>query len=104
MPSQHHTEHALERSREIFWTVYILDCHMSALLGVPRTLAEDDLSAQLPNFNGSLQKSIALDMHVKLAKITALIQKSMLGLYPRATLLTLFKRFTASRDGTAHTF
>ena len=76
MPSQHHSDPVLERCREIWWTVYVLDCHMCSLLGVPGALAEQEITARLPRFVSSPQKSLALGIHVKLAKITALILQS----------------------------
>lgn len=51
---------------------------MSALLGAPRTIAERDINSRLPNFGGSVQKSHALGVHVKLANIEGLIQQSKL--------------------------
>lgn len=74
--SRHHSESVTERCREVWWTVYLLDCHQSSLLGVPLQIAEQDISAQLPSFGGLLQKSSALSLHVKLAKLTTMILKS----------------------------
>ena len=65
-----------ERCREVWWTVYVLDCHLSSLMGVPLALVGQDISAQLPSFAGFSQKSLALSIHVRLAKITALILRS----------------------------
>jgi proline utilization trans-activator len=76
MPSNQHSEALLERCREVWWTVYALDSHISALMGCPTTLHEQDITARLPAFGGSIPKSLALDMHVKLSKITASIQQS----------------------------
>lgn len=74
--SRHHSESVIERFREVWWTVYVLDCHLSSLMGVPLALAEQDISAQLPSFAGSSQKSLALSIHVRLAKTTTLILRS----------------------------
>lgn len=65
-----------ERCREIWWTIYILDSHMSALMGVPQSLAEHDVTAQLPEFATSSSKSLALGIHVKLARATSSILQS----------------------------
>lgn len=65
-----------ERCREIWWTIYILDSHMSALMGVPQSLAEHDVTAPLPEFAASTQKSLALGIHVKLARATSSILQS----------------------------
>lgn len=65
-----------ERCREIWWTIYILDSHMSALMGVPQSLAEHDVTAPLPEFAASTSKSLALGIHVKLARATSSILQS----------------------------
>lgn len=74
--SQQHSESYLERSRQIWWTIYLLDCHMSSLMGTPLSLAEQDITAQLPRFASSTQKTLGLSLHVKLAKITVQILRS----------------------------
>lgn len=74
--SRHHSEAFTERCREVWWTVYLLDCHLSSLMGVPLALAEQDISAQLPSFGGASQKSLALSIHVKVVKTTTLILRS----------------------------
>jgi proline utilization trans-activator len=67
-----------ERCREIWWTIYILDSHMSALMGVPQSLSEHDVTAQLPEFAAHTSKSLALGIHVKLARATSSILQSAL--------------------------
>lgn len=78
MRSLHLEEHVVERCRECWWTVYILDRHMTSLQGVPITLSDDDISAVLPKFSGSTRKSLALSLHVKLSRAEAVILQSML--------------------------
>ncbi|KAI7377669.1 hypothetical protein KC328_g14315 [Hortaea werneckii] len=51
-----------ERYREAWWTVYMLDRHMSSLMGAPVALADDEITAQLPSFAGYPQKRVALEM------------------------------------------
>ena len=74
--SKHHSESVTERCRKVWWTVYLLDCHLSSLMGVPLAMPEQDMSAQLPTFAGFSQKSLALSIHVRLAKTTTLILRS----------------------------
>lgn len=76
MRSLHLEEHTVERCREVWWTVYILDRHMTSLQGVPITLSDDDVTAVLPKFSGSGRKSLALSLHVKLSKAEANILQS----------------------------
>jgi hypothetical protein len=65
-----------ERCREIWWTIYILDSHMAVLMGVPQSLSEHDVTAQLPEFAAHTSKSLALGIHVKLARATSSILQS----------------------------
>jgi proline utilization trans-activator len=66
----------VERSRETWWTVYILDRLMSSLLGVPLTLADEDVTARLPSFAGSIKRSSALTAQIRICRATAAIQQS----------------------------
>ncbi|KAL9584292.1 MAG: hypothetical protein Q9203_004724 [Teloschistes exilis] len=77
--NRHKSEPERERCREIWWTVYILDCHLSSLMGAPIAIGEQDISVQLPSFGGVAQKSLALSIHVKLAKTTTLILRTVYG-------------------------
>lgn len=58
----------------------MLDSHMSALLGAPRTIRERDISARLPTYDGSVHRTHALHVHIKLANIEGLIQQSNFAL------------------------
>jgi proline utilization trans-activator len=79
MQNCQHSNAVLERCREIWWTAYLLDCHMSSLIGSPLALAEREISTRLPSFASSPQKSLALGIHVKLASIIALTLGSKLN-------------------------
>lgn len=70
------SEAVKERCRAIWWTVYVLDCHMSGILGVPQSLSAHDVSAELTSISSSAQDPLALDIHVKLAMATSSILKS----------------------------
>ncbi|KAL8952229.1 MAG: hypothetical protein Q9222_001843 [Ikaeria aurantiellina] len=52
---------------------------MASLLGASLQLVEQDISAQLPAFSGSSQKVLALSLHVRLAKTTTIILKTVYG-------------------------
>ncbi|KAJ8112456.1 hypothetical protein OPT61_g5177 [Boeremia exigua] len=77
MPTHQHSTAVVERCRKIWWTVYILDSHMSALMGAPRAIDERDISAQLPAFGSSMHRSRALHIHIKLANIEGMIQQTV---------------------------
>ncbi|RMY13700.1 hypothetical protein D0867_07377 [Hortaea werneckii] len=67
-----------ERYREAWWSVYMLDRHMSSLMGAPVALADDEITSQLPSFAGYPQKRVALEMQVRLSRVTTLILRSKL--------------------------
>ncbi|KAH6612413.1 Zn(II)2Cys6 transcription factor [Boeremia exigua] len=77
MPLHQHSAAVLERCRKIWWTVYILDSHMSALMGAPRAIDARDINAQLPTFGSSIHKVHALHIHIKLADIEGMIQQTV---------------------------
>lgn len=105
MPAHQHPADVIERCRKIWWTVYILDSHMSALMGVPRTMNERDISAQLPTFCNSTHRSHALHIHIKLANIEGMIQQSKLfGKKQINQILTCAQPFTARKAELASTF
>ena len=69
-------EQHVQRCRNVWWTVYILDRQMSSLMGVPLAVKDDDITASLPTFHGSLQKTLALELNVKLSGIISRILNS----------------------------
>ena len=66
----------VQRCMNVWWTVYILDRQMSSLMGLPLALQDNDISAPLPTISGSVQKSLALEIHVKLSRILSQILNS----------------------------
>ena len=76
MRSHHMSESLVERCRETWWTVYVLDHQMTSLMGVPMSLSDDDITAPLPSFASSLARQKALDIHIKLARANATILQS----------------------------
>lgn len=76
MDSEYLAAHVVDRSREVWWTVYILDRLMSSLLGAPLALADEDITARLPSFAGSTRKVSALNIQIKMSRATAAIQRS----------------------------
>ncbi|KAI9677790.1 MAG: hypothetical protein M1822_008102 [Bathelium mastoideum] len=79
MRSLHMSETQVERCREAWWTIYVLDRQMTSLMGVPMSLSDDDITAPLPSFLGSLAKQKALDIHIKLARANAMILQTVYG-------------------------
>jgi len=99
MPVHQHSATVVERCRKIWWTVYILDSHMSALMGAPRAINERDISAQLPTFGNSMHRSRALHIHIKLANIEGMIQQSKsLDYALKHEALTVWSRLQQGRQ------
>lgn len=76
MQDQGLDEAHVQRCMNVWWTVYVLDRQMSSLMGVPLALKDSDISTPLPAFAGSRQKSLALEIHVKLSRILSHILNS----------------------------
>lgn len=66
----------VERSRRVWWTVYILDREMTSLMGLPQSHHDHGVCPQLPRFLGSLQRPVALSIRIKLSRIMAKINDS----------------------------
>ncbi|KAJ4369216.1 hypothetical protein N0V83_006301 [Neocucurbitaria cava] len=79
MPVENLGEPVVQRCRKIWWTVYILDRQMTALMGLPQSIRDDDISCQLPTFNGSPHRAAGLNMQIKLARIYAEITRTVYG-------------------------
>lgn len=70
------SESVVQRCRQVWWTVYMLDRQMSSLMGLPQAIRDEDISAPLPSSSKSPQKKIALELHVKLSRLIADILNS----------------------------
>lgn len=67
----------VQRCRNVWWTVYVLDRQMSSLMGLPLAIQDEDISAAIPTFPGSPQKTLAIKIHVKLSRVLSQILNSM---------------------------
>ncbi|KAJ5376902.1 hypothetical protein N7509_013788 [Penicillium cosmopolitanum] len=77
MPIEYLGENMVQRCRKIWWTVYILDREMTSLMGLPQTLNDDQINTLLPTFPGSMQRTAAIGMHIRLSRIIAEINGSV---------------------------
>lgn len=77
MPVDRLGEQLVERSRRIWWTVYILDREMTSLMGLPQSVHDDDVHPQLPTFSGVSRRSTALDLQIKLSRVISSINRSI---------------------------
>lgn len=69
---------SVERIRRAWWTVYILDREMTAIAGLPQAVQDDDVQCKLPSFSGSVQRTAALRMQLRLSQVIADINRSEL--------------------------
>lgn len=77
MPIEYLGEPMVQRCRKIWWTVYILDREMTSLMGLPQSLSDNHVNTLLPEFPGSIQRTAAIGMHIKLSRIIAEINGCM---------------------------
>jgi proline utilization trans-activator len=81
MPIHYLGEAVVQRCRKIWWTVHILDRQITSLMGNPQSIRDEDIHCRLPVFLGSPHRTAALDLHIKLVRIIAVINNSM-SLHP----------------------
>ncbi|EMT73295.1 Proline utilization trans-activator [Fusarium odoratissimum] len=70
----------VQRSRHMFWTLYILERQLISLLGLPLSIADETISARFPDFPGQPQKLEALKIHVDFCRVLAKINQTVYGL------------------------
>lgn len=73
----------VQRCRNVWWTIYILDRQFSSWMGSPLNINDEDISACLPTSSGTLQRSLALELNVKLSRTLAQILNSTLSIILR---------------------
>ncbi|KAJ5092575.1 hypothetical protein NUU61_007445 [Penicillium alfredii] len=95
MPVEYLGEIRVERCREIWWTVYILDREMTSLMGLPQSINDDHVYTQLPTFSGSARKISALGMQIKLSRIIAEINSTVYAIDGRLNRTFLLSTKTA---------
>jgi proline utilization trans-activator len=76
MPAKRIGAELVERSRRVWWTVYILDRELTSTEGVPQSIHDDDVHPQLPTFSGLIQPREVLRMRIRLSQVTADINRS----------------------------
>lgn len=103
MPVHHLGEAHVERCRRAWWTVYVLDREMTSLMGLPQSIHDDDVHPDLPTFSGSIQRTAALSMQIKLSRAIARINRGVYGADGRlnSKFLLSIKEILASIAGLA---
>ncbi|KAB8270034.1 fungal-specific transcription factor domain-containing protein [Aspergillus minisclerotigenes] len=68
IPSGTLDERETQRSRNVWWTVFIIERQFTVLMGVPLGINDNEISTPLPAYPDSPHKSITMTMHVKLSQ------------------------------------
>ncbi|KAJ6445330.1 proline dehydrogenase [Purpureocillium lavendulum] len=71
-------EHA-RRCNTVFWVVYILEREFGALMGVPTSLADDEITLKLPSQLDGSADAMNMALHVQLSGLTARIFTTVYG-------------------------
>lgn len=79
MPVTNLGDAVVQRCRKIWWTIFILDRHMTSLMGLPQSVRDEDISCKLPDYQASPQKAAALSMQIKLARVHVDIATTVYG-------------------------
>lgn len=79
----------VQRSRHMFWTLYILERQLISLLGLPLSIADETISARFPDFPGQPQKLEALKIHVDFCRVLAKINQSAYSCVTERSSLTI---------------
>lgn len=70
LPQQVFGTARVERARNIWWTVYMLDRELSSLMGLPIQMADENITAQFPAPE-TQEQATAFRLHVKLCRVIA---------------------------------
>ena len=77
IPSGTLDERETQRSRNVWWTVFILERQFTVLMGVPLGISDDEISTPLPAYPDSPHKSTTMTMHVRLSQAFGQVMDSM---------------------------
>lgn len=91
MPTDHLGEEALQRRRQIWWTVYILDRQITSLQGLPQAIDDAQIHHELPHFQGCPEKTTALRIQIRMCQIIADIDKSRNSFFVNLYLALLWQ-------------
>lgn len=76
MPVELLGEAVVERCRRIWWTVFVLDCEMASLMGMPPSWQSGNMLCPLPDFPGNPQRKAAMHMRIELSRQITTINAS----------------------------
>ena len=67
----------VNRCRNLWWTLYVLDRHFSSSLGLPVTTRDEDITTGIDPPSACSQRDAILSIHVKLSQMLTYILTSM---------------------------
>ncbi|KAK1613493.1 fungal-specific transcription factor domain-containing protein [Colletotrichum phormii] len=80
MQSHHLDETYVQRCRLAWWTIYVLERQMSALMGVPMFISDECVCTPFPIFCEQAQRTGALHIQIKLAQVLGQIHQTVYGI------------------------
>ncbi|KXH29412.1 hypothetical protein CSIM01_12800 [Colletotrichum simmondsii] len=80
MQSHHLDETYIQRCRLVWWTIYVLERQMSALMGVPMFISDECVCTPFPIFYEQAQRTSALHIQIKLAQVLGQIHQTVYGI------------------------
>ncbi|KAF2015671.1 hypothetical protein BU24DRAFT_491888 [Aaosphaeria arxii CBS 175.79] len=66
------------RYNNLWWSIYVMDRHISSASGCPKAVPEEDITAPLPTSTASSQRHVVYTLHVK---VTRLVSKVIATVY-----------------------
>lgn len=69
LPEAEINPEALSRGYNLWWTIYILDRHLSTSLGLPISIQDADITTPLKSTRASSPKDAILNLQVKMSKV-----------------------------------
>jgi hypothetical protein len=67
------------RCRNLWWTLYVMDRHVSSSLGLPMTTQDSDITTLLKPASAGSRRDATLSLHVKLASLFSSILTCKMG-------------------------
>ncbi|KAH0436011.1 zn 2cys6 transcription factor [Colletotrichum camelliae] len=80
MQGQYLDEAYVQKCRLMWWTLYVLERHMSTLLGVPMFINDENICTPFPARPDQGQRTSVMHIQVKLAQILGQIHRSVYGI------------------------
>ena len=76
LPGAAFSEQLSRRCTTLWWTVYVLDRRLSAQMGAPSSIRDEDITAGLPWQGDDSTMAITLTLSIKLSRLIAAMAES----------------------------